>query len=143
MGRKHTKLPAQKPGKITICLYIVHYICHCTHPCIIHTICLYIVHYICHCTCPCIVCTTHPYIMCYVCCFAPVCASPIPSVNPSNDKCQEFPDGFPGIKYGEKNPSKIMVKFPHNVTLALHQVKFLQETPDTKRVIYLGNFMST
>ena len=34
--------------------------------------------------------------------FAPVCASPIPSILPYNDECQEFPDGFPSTKYGEK-----------------------------------------
>ena len=37
-----------------------------------------------------------------------------------------------------------MVKFPHNVTLTLQQVKFLEETPDTTmRPIYPGNFMLT
>ena len=42
------------------------------------------------------------------------------------------------------NPSEITVKFPHNVTLTLHQVKFPEETPDTtSRIIYPGNFMST
>ena len=75
---------------------------------------------------------------------APIHASPILSVHPSNDKCQEFPDGFPGTKYGEKNLSESMVKFPHNVTLTLHQAKFPEETPDTtSRVIYPGNFTLT
>ena len=37
-----------------------------------------------------------------------------------------------------------MVKFPHDVTLTLQQVKFPEETPDTtNRVIYPGNFMLT
>ena len=43
----------------TICLYIIWYICHCTHPCIICTICPCIMHYIVHLTCL--------YIMCYIC----------------------------------------------------------------------------
>ena len=75
---------------------------------------------------------------------APICALPDPSIYPYDDECQEFPDGFPGTRYGEKIPSLIMVKFHHNVTLTIQQVKFLEETPDTtSRVIYLGNFMST
>ena len=75
---------------------------------------------------------------------APVHALPIPSIHPDNDECQEFPDEFPGTKYGEKNMSKIMVKFPDNVSLTLHQAKFLEETPDTtSTVIYPGNFSST
>ena len=84
------------------------------------------------------------HILCIVSVFAPVHASPVPSILPYDNECQEFPDGFPGTKYGEKNPSEIMVKFPHGVTLTLQQVKFPEETPDTtKRVIYLGNFMLT
>ena len=63
--------------------------------------------------------------------FAPVCASPIPSVLPYNDEHQEFLDGFPDTKYGEKNPSQIMVKFPHDVTRTLQQAKIPEETPDT------------
>ena len=75
---------------------------------------------------------------------APVHALPVLSVHPSDDERQEFLHGFPSTKYGEKNLSKIMVKFPHNVTLALHQAKFLEETPDTiNRVIYPVNFTST
>ena len=82
--------------------------------------------------------------LCITSVFAPVHASPVPSILPYNDKHQEFWDGFPGTNYGEKNPSEIMVKFPHNVTLTLQQVKYPEETPDTtKRVIYLGNFMLT
>ena len=81
---------------------------------------------------------------CVMSVFAPVCASLIPSILPYDDECEEFPNGFPGTSYGEKNPSKIMVKFPHDVTLTLQQAKFLEETPDTtKSVIYLGNFMLT
>ena len=76
--------------------------------------------------------------------FAPICALPILSILPYNDKCQEFLDVFTGTKYGEKNLSEIMVKFPHDVTLTLQQPKFLEETPDTTmRVIYPGNFMLT
>ena len=75
---------------------------------------------------------------------APVRALPILSVLPYDDECQDFLDGFPGTKYGEKNLSKIMVKFPHDITLTLQQAKFLEETPDTtKRVLYPGNFMLT
>ena len=75
---------------------------------------------------------------------APVCALPVPSTHPYNDECQEFLDGFPSTEYGEKNWSEITVKFPHNVTLTLQEAKFLEETPDTtKMVIYLGNFMLT
>ena len=76
--------------------------------------------------------------------FAPVQTSPVLSVLPYNDECQEFPDGFPGTNYGEKNLSEITVKFPYDVTLTLQQVTFPEETPDTTmRVIYLGNFMLT
>ena len=76
--------------------------------------------------------------------FAPVCASPIPSIHTYDDERQEFPDGDPGTEYGEKTPSEITVKFPHDITLTLQQVKFLKETPDTtKRVIYPCNFMVT
>ena len=55
--------------------------------------------------------------------------------------------GIPGWipqYYGEKNPFKTMVKFPHDITLTLHQAKFPEETPDTtKMVIDQANFMST
>ena len=86
----------------------------------------------------------HVCTLCITSVFAPICALPILSVHPYNDECQEFPDGLPSTEYGEKNPSEVMVKFPHNITLTLQQAKFPQETPDsTKRVIYLGNFMLT
>ena len=82
--------------------------------------------------------------LCIMSVIAPICASPVPSINPSNDERQEFLDGFPGTKYGEKNLSKIMVTFPHDITLTLHQAKFPEETPDTtSRVLYPGNFMLT
>ena len=82
--------------------------------------------------------------LCITSVFAPIHASPILSVLPYDDEYQEFMDGFPGSKYGEKNPSKIMVKFAHDITLTLQQVKFPEETPDTTmRVIYMGNFMLT
>ena len=81
-GEKCGKLPAQKPGKITIHQYIVCYICHCTRLCIICTTHPYIVCYVCHCTCPCIVCTTCLYIMHYVChCTCPCIACSV---------CQSF-----------------------------------------------------
>ena len=82
--------------------------------------------------------------LCITSVIAPIHALPIPSVHPSDDECQEFPDGFPSTKYGEKIPSETTVEFPHDVTLTLQQVKSLEETPDTtRRVIYPGNFMST
>ena len=82
--------------------------------------------------------------LCITSVFAPIHASPILSVVPYDDEHQEFPDGFPGSKYGEKNLSEIMVKFPHDITLTLQQAKFPEETPDTTmRVIYMGNFMLT
>ena len=78
--------------------------------------------------------------LCITSVIAPVHASPIPSVHPSDNECQEFPEEFPGTKYAEKNLSEIMVNFPDDVTLTLHQVKFPEETPDTtSRVIYLGS----
>ena len=84
------------------------------------------------------------YKLCIMSVIAPIHASPILSIHPYDDKHQEFPDGFSGTKYGEKNPSEIMVKFPHDVTLTLQQAKFPEETPDTTNsVIYPGNFMST
>ena len=81
---------------------------------------------------------------CVMSVIAPVHASPIPSIHHSNDECQEFLDEFTGTNYGEKTLSKIMVKFPYNITLTLHQAKLTEETPNTtNRVIYLGNFSST
>ena len=76
---------------------------------------------------------------------ATVCVSPILAVHLYDNECQEFPDGFPGTKYGEKPPYEIMVKFPHDVvTLTLQQAKFPEETPDTtERVTYPGNFTLT
>ena len=71
-------------------------------------------------------------------------APSVPSVLPYLDERREFPDGFPGTHYGEKNPSKIMAKIPHDVTLTLQQAKFPEETPDTtNRVKYPGNFLLT
>ena len=75
---------------------------------------------------------------------APVRASSVPSVVPYGNECQEFPEGFPGTNYGEKKPSEITVKFPHDVTPTLQQAKFPEETPDTtKRVKYPGNILLT
>ena len=69
---------------------------------------------------------------------APISASSIPSIHPSDDECQEIPDEFLGTNYGEKFPSEIMAKFPDNVTLTLHSVKFLEKPPDN---LNGGNFM--
>ena len=75
---------------------------------------------------------------------APVSALPIPSIHPTDDECQEFPDEFPSTNYGEKNPSIILAKIPDNVTLTLHQEKFPEETPGTtNRVNYPANFLVT
>ena len=76
--------------------------------------------------------------------FTPICALPVPSILPYDNEHQEFPDGFPGTNYGEKNLSEIMVRFPHDITLTLQQAKFPEETPDTTmKIIYPGNFMLT
>ena len=73
-----------------------------------------------------------------------ISALPIESVHLSGEECQEFPDKFPGTNYGEKNPSEIMAKIPDNVTLTLHQVKFLEKTPGTTNgVKYLASFLVT
>ena len=73
---------------------------------------------------------------------APVCAPSVPSVHPYHDERQEIPDGSPGTNYGEKNPSDITAKIPHDVTLTLQQAKFPEETPDTTmRAKYPGNFL--
>ena len=75
---------------------------------------------------------------------APVCAPSVLSVLPYSNERQEFPEGFPSTNYGEKNPSEITAKIPHDVTLTLQQPKFPEETPDTaKRVKYPGNFLLT
>ena len=74
----------------------------------------------------------------------PVCVLPVLSVLRYDNKRQEFPAGFPSTNYGEKNPSEITAKIPHDVTLTLQQAKFPEETPDTTiRVKYPGNFMLT
>ena len=64
---------------------------------------------------------------------APVCESSIPSVLPYNDERQEFPDGFPGNHYREKNSSEIMATIPHDITLTLQQANFPEEIPDTTK----------
>ena len=75
---------------------------------------------------------------------APIQASSVPSILPSDDDYQEILDEFPGTNYGEKNPSKIMAKIPNDITLTLHQAKFLKETPGTSNgAKYLANFPLT
>ena len=64
-------------------------------------------------------------------------ASPVLSIHPSDDEHQEILDELPGTNYGEENPSKITVKFPYDVTLTLHQAKFLKKTPGNSN---RGNF---
>ena len=60
---------------------------------------------------------------------APVQKLSIPSIHPSDNKCHEILDKLPSTNYGEKNSSEIMAKFPDDVTLTIHQVKFLEKTP--------------
>ena len=60
---------------------------------------------------------------------APICASSIPSVHPSDDEQQEILDEFPSTNYGEKFPAKLMAKFCNNVILTLYQVKFPEKPP--------------
>ena len=60
---------------------------------------------------------------------APICASSIPSVHPSDNKLQEIMDKFPGTNYGEKSPSETMAKIPDDITLTLCNAKFLEKTP--------------
>ena len=82
--------------------------------------------------------------MCVTSVIASVRAPSVPSVHPYDNERREFPDGFPGTHYGEKNLSKITAKVPHDVTLTLQQAKFPEETPDTtNRVKYPGNFLLT
>ena len=45
--------------------------------------------------------------LCITSVLAPNCASPILSILPYDDEHQEFPDGFPGTKYGEKPHPKL------------------------------------
>ena len=55
-----------------------------------------------------------------------------------------FLDEFPSTNYGEKNLSKIMAEIPDDITLTLHQAKFLEETPGTLNgVKYPANFLVT
>ena len=55
---------------------------------------------------------------------APISASSVPSVHPSDAEHQEIPDKFPGTNYGEEFPSEIMVKIPDDVTQTLHNANF-------------------
>ena len=82
--------------------------------------------------------------LCIMSVVTPIHALSEPSVHLSDDEHQEFPDEFPGNNYGEKTTSEIMVKIPDNITLTLHQAKFLEETPGTTNgVKYLTNFLVT
>ena len=86
----------------------------------------------------------HVHPSCIMSVIAPASALPVPSVHPTDDKHQEFLDKFPSTNYGEKFPSEITAKIPDDVTLTLHQVKFLEETPGTSNgVKYLANFPVT
>ena len=70
------------------------------------------------------------YTSCIMSVIAPIHALSIPSVHPSNDKCQEIPDEFPSTHYGETFPSEITVKIHDDITLTLCNVKFPEKTPD-------------
>ena len=75
---------------------------------------------------------------------SPIHALPILSVHPSDNECQEIPDEFPGTNYGEKFPPKIMTKIPDDISLTLHQAKFVEETPgNTNGVKFPANFPLT
>ena len=50
--------------------------------------------------------------LCITSAVAPICASPIPSIQPSVDKHQEFLNEFPGTKYGGENPIPNNSKIP-------------------------------
>ena len=74
---------------------------------------------------------------------APIHALPIPSVHPSDDKHQEILDKFHSTKYVEKSLSKVMAKFPSNITLTLHQAKFPERSPgNSDGVKYPVEFLS-
>ena len=42
---------------------------------------------------------------------APISASSILSINPSDNDCQEIPDEYPSTSYGEKSQQKLQPKF--------------------------------
>ena len=71
--------------------------------------------------------TVHPLSVMSV--IAPISASSILSVHPSDDEHQEIPEEFPvtptPIKYGEN----FLAKYPDDVTLTLCNVKFLEKVP--------------
>ena len=101
MGEKCSKLPTQNPGKITSCLYIFSYIpgnngennaANYLHKILVNSPSV------------CILSVTSV--------IAPVSASSIPCIHPSDDEHQNSLGEFPSINYGEKNPSEIMVKIP-------------------------------
>ena len=74
---------------------------------------------------------------------ASICASSIPSIHLSDDKCQEILEEFPGTNYGGRHPSKILVKIPADVTLTLHNAKFPEKTPGISNVVnFLVGFLS-
>ena len=53
-------------------------------------------------------------------------------------------DEIPGTNYREKNLSEIMARIPDDVTLTLHQAKFLEETPGTTNGLnFLANYPVT
>ena len=45
--------------------------------------------------------------LCITSVFAPICASPVLFIHPYDEERQEFPDGFPGTKYGRKTCPKL------------------------------------
>ena len=87
-------------------------------------------------------CPYHPSIHCVLCLSLHLSVHHILSIHQSDDKCQEFPDEFPGTNYGEKNLSKMMARIPDDVTLTLHQAKFPEETPGTTNGVKYPNFLA-
>ena len=67
---------------------------------------------------------------------SPIHALSILSIHPSDDECQEILDEFPGTIYWEKLPAGITARIPDDVTLTLHNVKFLEKT----LVILMGKY---
>ena len=57
---------------------------------------------------------------------APISASSIPSINQSDDECQEIQDKFPSSNHGEKFPVEITAKIPDDISLTL---KIPRENP--------------
>ena len=62
---------------------------------------------------------------------APICASSILFVHPSDNECQEILEEFYGTNYREKDLAEIVAKIPDNVALTLHIAEFPETTSGT------------